>query len=522
MKENKPDAEGMAVFARLQISFILVASAAFIVWELQDFAASFAAADVITQTKLRTTTERDDSRVQRAFDVARRTLHPQSAVSLTTEPDKNPALETRDAELTVVAKSKADALTARGQMVEAMQAAFKADGGGALFDVGPAPHAVPVQNAAYLLVRRTFRIGALLILLAGLVNLALGWKRSKLPRLALVGILATAFTLSLIGLGSEANEMVLAIVVAGPPFALIAVIAYLAHRVRRARSWTEGTARITKSKVEAKRHRLGGEPTRVRNFASIEYEFEADGRPIRSDRIGIGFGTADNADVVVKRYAVGARVPVFYDSAAPDDCVLERSAPVSFGCLWSGAISIAIAYSLIMLNVTGLVSLDAWLKGVLPAVHHPFLVIVTGLLGTLALATGIWYRLHPQTALPWVKTRGAIVSSGTESYEEDVSAGSRRVRTLFRPVIEYRYTVEGQEYRGSNNTGTGVTISSGKAWADAEVAKCPVGMEVDVFFDPSNPSRSGLAEHRELVLNGAASLVVGPILLGIAWYLATH
>lgn len=516
MNSKAPEPEQLAAFARLRFIFLGFLTLAVVVWEVQDFAASFAATEMKTQTTLRTTKEHNDARVWRAFDEARRSLRVKA--TLTTEP--NPDQQTRDAALVVVAKSKAETLEGREQMVQTMQRAFTADGGDELFDIGTAPSASPVQNAPYLLVKRCFRFGALVILLLGLMKLAMGWKQSNLPRAALFGILATAFTLALVVLGDDAAPIWFLLIAVGPPAALLALIWVLTRRVQRARSWHEGRARITASKVQVERHRFAGDTTKVRNLPCVEYEFEVPGKGMLSgDTISLGFGTADNVDVVLKRYPVGATVPVYYDSKHPQECALEREAPISIGGLWGVGITFALIYVTVALSLSNVIAINRALASVLPGINHPVLVLITGALGLLALCAGIWNMLHPRKAFQWTRTTGKIVSSETESFTE--SDSGQRAQTFYRPVIEFSYTVEGQEYRGSSGS-SAVTISAGQKWADAEVARYPVGMEVPVFYDPQNPTQSGLKVNTDLMLNGRASLIVAAILFGVACYAALH
>ena len=514
MQKSPPSEKQMEIFGSLQLSFIGILTLAFIVWEVQDFAASFASSEMVTQTTLRTTTERDDARVMRAFEEARRSLR----VNATLETEPNPKQETRDSKLAIVGRSKSQVLSDRAAMVSVMQAAFKSEGGNELYDVGNAAYAKPVQNHAYLMVKQGFRWGALGLLLFGLMNLIRAWKFSHLPSGALFGILATALTLILTGLGREGNPIWFLLVIVGPPIALIVLISIVSYRVHRARFWIEDKARVISSKVAVEHHRFAADTTKVRNLPHVEYEFDAGTGPIRGDRISLGFGTADNVDVVLKRYPVGTTVPVFYDPRNPQDCVLERKPPVSFGCMWGGAITVVLIYLAVVLGMSDVVSINKVFETAFPQIHHPVLVGITGLLGLLALATGIWNLLHPRKVLAGSKPKVQIVSSETESFREVES--SHRHTTLYRPVIEFSYQAEGQEYHNTLGS-SGVTMSaSSKQWADGEVARYPVGTEVDVFYNPENPTQSSLTANTGMIANGRASLIVAIILIGIAIYAA--
>ncbi|MFD0894851.1 hypothetical protein ACFQ5Q_14570 [Luteolibacter ambystomatis] len=172
----------------MKFIFLGLVTLAFIAWEVQDFAASLAATEVATRARLRTTQERDDARVMRAFEETRRSM--QANVVIETEAD--PRQETRDTWLTVTASSKREALDARAALVTTMQAAFAREGPGELFDISNAPYADPVKNEGYRNVQNIVRGIAVAILLAGVVMLARQWKHSGLPKLALVGIAASA------------------------------------------------------------------------------------------------------------------------------------------------------------------------------------------------------------------------------------------------------------------------------------------------------------------------------------------
>jgi hypothetical protein len=517
MKSSPPSPEAFKAFQKLGLVFILTASLAFVVWEVQDFAASFAASEMTTQTTLRTMEERDDTRVLRAFQQARQRTRVQAELAT----ESNPKQETRDAVLTVRAKTKSETLAGRAGMVHAMQAAFANEGAGELHDIGNAPYAKPVEDAAYLWVKQGCQWLAAAILLAGLARLAMQWRHSGLPRAALFGILASAFTMLLVGLGRESAPIWTLLVLIGLPMALITLVYVVTERVRRAAGWAEGRARITESKIEVEHHRFAGESTKLRNLPAVKYAFDVGTGPIEGERISLGFGTADNVDVVLKRYPVGAVVPVFYNPVNPEECVLERNPPASLGKIWGGTIFVIVAYELVLLSMWNVFSINAAMDAAFPNLHHPFVVIGAGLLGLFCLASAVWNMRHPHKAFPWLRTKGTVVSSATESYQD--SSGSHRV-TYYKPVIEFSYEVDGQEYHnivGASGI-VNISIAGDKAGADAEVARYPAGKELEVFYDPKNPTQSALNVDTEMMITGRSSLIVGIVLLAVAAYFALH
>ena len=59
-----------------------------------------------------------------------------------------------------------------------------------------------------------------------------------------------------------------------------------------------------------------------------------------------------------------------------------------------------------------------------------------------------------------------------------------------------------------------------QAAADAEAARYPIGTQLDIHYDPQNPTDSALEIDETMMLDGRASLVVGLVSLAIAIYLA--
>ncbi|MEO6742465.1 MAG: DUF3592 domain-containing protein, partial [Chthoniobacteraceae bacterium] len=289
---------------------------------------------------------------------------------------------------------------------------------------------------------------------------------------------------------------------------------------RKARTWLEGRARVTKSKVEVQRHRFEGDTTTVKNKAAVEYDFDLGGKVIHGDRISVGDAPADNVDVTMKRYPVGANVAVFYDPTNPEDCVLERDPPASLGCIWTGTAIVVLVYVAVVWSFWNsrniLTYLGKAITSAFPKLHHPFVTIGAGLAGLFCLASGIWNRRHQRKAFPWLPTKGVIVSSTVESYLS--SAGdSKSQRSSYKAVIEFRYTVDGQEYHNTVGESGG-----SKSSADEEVARWPEGTEVEVHYDPKKPTSSGLEVDTEMMLTGNSSFVVALVLLAVAIYAALN
>ena len=496
-------------FEAIRVMGFTVVAVALIPWMAQDFISSFAATQMTTHTTLRTMSEKDDARLIQAFESARRNNRVEARLLTERHPDR----QTRDALLTIMAGSKREALEALADMTAAMKATFAHEGGGELYDIGNTSRALPVPNERTILLRNGCRWGALYILLGGLALMANRLRRSGLPPAAMFAIVAGLAGVALLSSGGPF------VWIFGLPVLLLVLVTVLTLRARRAEKWEEGQAHITKSKVTVKRHQFSGEETKVTNTAFVAYDFSVGSQLLHGNRISLGFGPADEVNVTLKRYPVGATVPVFYDPANPEECVLERKPPVSLGCIWGGALVAVLAYLAVILSIARSESIadrrQVAFHGAFPQVHHPILMIVAGLFGLFCIGSWLWNRRHVRKAFPWLVAKGRIVSSKTESYLAFDGGQSGSQHRFYRALVEFAYEADGQEYR--NTVGEPGAM---RASAEAEAARYVAGTDVDVHYDPQDPTHSALSIDEEMVLDGRASLVVGLALLAVAIYLA--
>jgi hypothetical protein len=110
----------------------------------------------------------------------------------------------------------------------------------------------------------------------------------------------------------------------------------------------------------------------------------------------------------------------------------------------------------------------------------------------------------------WPRAPGVVISTGLRSMTHTESAARSH-----RPVVRYRYTVDGKERQG-DTLWVGRTEGGNEGWARSVLARYPVGAQVNVFHDPANPERTSL----EAAVSpfGWALLVLGLIFLAIAIY----
>jgi Protein of unknown function (DUF3592) len=242
------------------------------------------------------------------------------------------------------------------------------------------------------------------------------------------------------------------------------------------------------------RHQFAGEPETVKSVPAVEYEFRVGKRTIQGTRIGIGDDAGGaNLEATLKRYPVGATVTVYYDSADPRQCVLERGGPK--GLTGRDAASGAAGGLALLAFVAGAIY---WLIALGPdfvrahfpeAADKPTLPLMLTGFGLVLLLFFINARRSSQQAASWPAVRGKIIRSEVEQYEERDSDG--RLQTEYRPVVEFSYPVHGREYYG-NQIKRGLEVSAGKAYAEKVVTTYPVGSAVTVHYDPNDPTSAAL------------------------------
>jgi hypothetical protein len=258
--------------------------------------------------------------------------------------------------------------------------------------------------------------------------------------------------------------------------------------LRQAQGWMQASGRIVSSKLDVKRHRFEGEAERVENVPAVAYEFMAGGRKVIGSRIGIGDDAGGaNTEATLKRYPRGATVTVYYDPDDPTQCVLERSGPAGLtarGCLGALAALAAVGVAVYVFIAYG----PDFVAAHFPQSEPPIVLFATGF-GLLLLMFFIAARRTSKQAQAWPYVRGAIVSSAVEEFQQRDSDG--RLRTSYRPAVEFAYTVNGLALR-SRQIKVGLEVSGSRGIAEMTVNKYPEGKAVDVHYDPADPSNAAL------------------------------
>ena len=107
--------------------------------------------------------------------------------------------------------------------------------------------------------------------------------------------------------------------------------------------------------------------------------------------------------------------------------------------------------------------------------------------GIVAMIGGVFgYRSNSRIAT-WSRTRGLIVKSELTTDFTSPRDGTRI--ELFRPDIAYRYAVDGREHE-SDRIEVSRLSSSDRAKAEATCARYPVGLEIDLSYNPRAEEQS--------------------------------
>ena len=287
---------------------------------------------------------------------------------------------------------------------------------------------------------------------------------------------------------------------------VVMICAMLAHKLLQARAastWLQAQGQITKSTTEARSHQFAGETSEVKNFPAIAYRFSVDGKTYTGTRISIGDDTAGaNLEVTLKRYPRDAAVTVFYDPKNPKNCVLERELPKQMvtGCAGLIAIVVIPIGTLIWLATSGTKALGNFINP-----SQAPVVMFALLFGLVMLLAFFATWRNARKANSWPIAKGKIITSTTESFREKNDRGP--THTLYAPLVQYRYVVNGISYHGKQITLATTSAGGSLAAAEKTAARYPVGREVDVHYDPSNTENAALENTGAaafLLLAGAA------------------
>ena len=458
-----------------------------LLWVMRDAGPASLAKSVTATAELATTTESDDARVNRAFAAAQRIVD--ADARLDPLPNQTRVRHTR---LTVRAPTEAAAIAQARALTDAMEAAFAKEGPDTLMvDVRRRTNPVPDETTVFL--GQSLRIGAIVLGLLGLAMIGLGLLHARTGAVRVSNPLGWAIgagaVLILAPLLLNESTRLIPLIMALPGL-ISGLILYKTLKLRQAATWPSTRAQITKSQLQAERHRSIDDVTRVVNVPMVEYQFKLGGHTFRGNRINLGGNVGNDPQTaeLLDRYPVGGTTLVYYNPEDPQEAVLDRDPPVKFVWLYVIAAAVLLAGFAVVAVATNLEDILAALSNHLPERAVPHAMLFFGLAGSMTLLILGGNVRQAAAATRWPQTSGRIVSSGTESYRSFVgSGGSRTLVTFYKPVVEYSYRVEGRDYH-STQLSFGGEVAGSKALAEERAARYSAGDPVGVHYDPRNPS----------------------------------
>ncbi len=135
-------------------------------------------------------------------------------------------------------------------------------------------------------------------------------------------------------------------------------------------------------------------------------------------------------------------------------------------------------------------------------------------LGAALVVAGLAMWRAGRETRGYTRTRGRIVRAEVEEIPRTSEEGGTR----FRPVVRYAFEARGRTHESERlSAGSGSAGSPDVDDARRDVARYPPGTEVDVWFDPRDPSRSVLVPGiptGEIVV----AVVAGLALVGVGMF----
>jgi hypothetical protein len=108
----------------------------------------------------------------------------------------------------------------------------------------------------------------------------------------------------------------------------------------KSKDWPTVTGQVLASTIT---YRSGSRGSRS-PYPFVMYTYQVAGQQYQSQRIYFGSEVGGSAMTgVIKKYPIGAQIPVYYNPQNPADAVLEHSSPASKVLIWIGLILIAVA-----------------------------------------------------------------------------------------------------------------------------------------------------------------------------------
>jgi len=268
------------------------------------------------------------------------------------------------------------------------------------------------------------------------------------------------------------------------------------RNVRRAiasSNWPTTPAVVQSADVAESRSRdTQGRTTSISHSATIKFAYEVNGRAYTTDRIQFGQieGSGDSSDAELRRlrYPPGAKVTVSYD---PRDPSIAAAIPgFHADAIWLPGAGLAFF-------IPGLMAILIYLEAVevLPERGYGWMIFagIFCAIGLAMLIPGLQDLRRARASENWPEGKGKILYS---KQDESVSVNKDEDGNTYRSTsyggrIIYRYEIGGKTFF-SNTRRFGQLSGADEEWAQEILARYPLGEDVPVFYNPSDPQMAAL------------------------------
>src|ERR1051325_5474763 len=145
--------------------------------------------------------------------------------------------------------------------------------------------------------------------------------------------------------------------------------------------------------------------------------------------------------------------------------------------------------------------------------------IALGSFGLLVLAITLASRREAAAMKRWPIAKGRVLAAHVKAHR-DVAGGSSSSggahMTLYKPVVQYEYTVDGKRYRGERITQSPGLDRGVPEFAEQIVRRYAEGSDVDVRYNPKRPNEAVLEPR--VPRSWTFAVGIGVALLAVAAY----
>ena len=120
--------------------------------------------------------------------------------------------------------------------------------------------------------------------------------------------------------------------------------------------------------------------------------------------------------------------------------------------------------------------------------HKREIAAIWGVFGILLISFGLYNVSIGNASRDWPTTSATISHSSVETFQtvRQNDTGTR-VKTHYKLVARFEYTVEGQTYESDRYAEYGDMTSTSRLVIERALQKYEVGSEVLTYYDPENP-----------------------------------